>query len=434
MKNPIRLKLLIVALAIFVCLAVIKSKEASAYTFYPTFFRLQQFSFNISKLKLTGIVRIGFNTALLASRISESPKVYGDCEHEYERCVGYIDQFDDSMEYLLLQAKNACVYSGESPKEKCFGLDIEAPEPEDVTEPFVIPEPKPIQCTGPETRSCTTVTGLPGIQKARSCDTTTGEWNFGLCVAEFIPPPPPPPAPQCNADQPQCAVGYSGNYLCQNGQWVNNCYLPTCQGSAPTCQAGYTGIYVCQNSQWVSQCQKVSSCPVMDPDWRVCVMSDGRWGREYTSYCNESTGQWVWKSCNVYPALQPVCTSFTYSEWDACSMGTQGRTILTRAPYGCAGGSPVTTQSCLVKCTSFTYSDWSTCVNDSQTRQVLSASPTNCTGGDPVTQQRCTSYDCLYFTYTDWSTCVNRVQTRKVIVATPKYCTGGNPVTEQSCR
>lgn len=44
------------------------------------------------------------------------------------------------------------------------------------------------------------------------------------------------------------------------------------------------------------------------------------------------------------PAL---CATFTYSAWSVCSAaGSQTRTVLTSAPAGCIGGTPVTTQAC----------------------------------------------------------------------------------------
>jgi hypothetical protein len=42
-----------------------------------------------------------------------------------------------------------------------------------------------------------------------------------------------------------------------------------------------------------------------------------------------------------------TCTSFTYSDWSACSSsGQQTRTITSSGPTGCTGGNPIITQSC----------------------------------------------------------------------------------------
>jgi len=44
----------------------------------------------------------------------------------------------------------------------------------------------------------------------------------------------------------------------------------------------------------------------------------------------------------------PICTSFTYSVWGACSpSGTQTRTATPFSPVGCVGGSPILTQPCV---------------------------------------------------------------------------------------
>lgn len=47
------------------------------------------------------------------------------------------------------------------------------------------------------------------------------------------------------------------------------------------------------------------------------------------------------------PANPQTCTSFTYS-WGTCTNGTQTGTVTSSSPAGCTGGSPVTTQSCVV--------------------------------------------------------------------------------------
>ncbi len=389
-----------------------------------------------------------FNTLALKKTSASCEESSAVCEHEYRRCLGLVKYNDQESSEILFRLKNACINSCSEPEEcfgldlstgrvplatksgaysspACSGAQTMtcqtteglAGTKEAVTcnaltgqWNFGVCTPNPVQeCEGPDTRSCSTVLGLPGTQHG-TCNTATGQYEWGSCISglqiltcDGVAPSCPAGylgsytcsggewvnnciavQVQCSSNQPQCPVGYAGNYTCQNGQWINNCYLPTCSGTAPSCPAGYTGFYVCQNGQWVNQCQQASTCPVQDPDWRVCVMADGRWGREYTDYCNESTGQWVWRPCNVYPALQPVCTSFTYSEWNACSMGTQGRTILTRAPYGCAGGSPVTVQSCCEGAQPSCPSGWSgsyTCANNYWYPTCVPPSPEYCYRG-----------------------------------------------------
>jgi hypothetical protein len=54
----------------------------------------------------------------------------------------------------------------------------------------------------------------------------------------------------------------------------------------------------------------------------------------------------------------PVCTSWTYSDWSACSSaGIKTRTILSSDSNNCVGGSPVLEQGCLYE-PSIEYSDY----------------------------------------------------------------------------
>jgi hypothetical protein len=47
------------------------------------------------------------------------------------------------------------------------------------------------------------------------------------------------------------------------------------------------------------------------------------------------------------PNTTTTCTSFTYSEWEDCSPnGNQSRTIVSKLPANCTGGSPILTQTC----------------------------------------------------------------------------------------
>ena len=47
------------------------------------------------------------------------------------------------------------------------------------------------------------------------------------------------------------------------------------------------------------------------------------------------------------PNPPPACTSFTYSAWSTCLNGTQTRKVLSSAPAGCIGGTPLLTQTCI---------------------------------------------------------------------------------------
>jgi hypothetical protein len=93
-----------------------------------------------------------------------------------------------------------------------------------------------------------------------------------------------------------------------------------------------------------------------------------------------------------YPNLKTnsfECTRFDYSEWTACSRGTQTRTVIP----GCVGGvTPVTSQSCIDTCKSFTYSPWSACTNNIQTRTVIGTSPSVCIAGNPIISRFCADW------------------------------------------
>ena len=136
-----------------------------------------------------------------------------------------------------------------------------------------------------------------------------------------------------------------------------------------------------------------------------------------------------------------TCTSFTYSSWSTCaSNGTQTRTVLTSAPAGCTGGSPVLTQTCTYTapaCTTLVYSTWGACQpNNTQTRTVTSALPAGCDQSAAVLTQACTytAPTCTSFTYSAWGSCgLNGQQTRTVATSSPTGCTGGSPVLTQAC-
>jgi hypothetical protein len=100
----------------------------------------------------------------------------------------------------------------------------------------------------------------------------------------------------------------------------------------------------------------------------------------------ECQSNYTWGTCSS----STMCTSFIYSGWSACqSNNVQTRTIITRNPYGCTGGTPETlTRSCTYippTCT-YSYSDWSACQSNTQTRTVISKSPDGCSGTPELTK------------------------------------------------
>lgn len=324
-----------------------------------TFVKKIQFSQKFAQLvSMNKLANIRFSPKVFRVNLGNCEEAVKACQQEFDACVGNIDQFDQAGYELLEKAKIKCQNSCEPPTQTCFGLYDDAdslnPPP---------PESKPKQCDGPQSRACIADDGIKGTQIANSCNTKTGEWNFGECVPNTPLTPPKnicfekhgPGYRKCTTAGGAPGEQYASYCNTTKEEWVwKECVAlePECQGTQPSCPAGYSGGYVCQNGQWVNQCQPPqTNCPELESDWRVCQkppsgMGVGRWGREYTDYCNEQTGEWVWKTCNIYINLQPECTSFTYSEWGTCSNGKQYRTIESREPYGCAEGNPVTQQSC----------------------------------------------------------------------------------------
>ena len=158
------------------------------------------------------------------------------------------------------------------------------------------------------------------------------------------------------------------------------------------------------------------------------------------------------QSCTYVPPVV-TCTAFTYNAFTPAvcpANGQQTRTVATSSPAGCTGGSPVLTQTCTppppppVTCTSFTYSALTPAVcpaSGQQTRTVVSSAPAGCTGGTPVLTVACTPpppppVTCSSFTYTAFTPTVcpaSGQQTRTVATSSPAGCTGGSPVLTQAC-
>lgn len=120
----------------------------------------------------------------------------------------------------------------------------------------------------------------------------------------------------------------------------------------------------------------------------------------YDGPFNEITASWNSAAAVIASggAASNNCTSFTYSSYSACgSSGTQARTILTRLPANCAGGSPEPlTRACTylppaagsgnggtgstqAACLIAEYNEWpAACLNGWQYRGVKLQSPSGC--------------------------------------------------------
>jgi hypothetical protein len=66
----------------------------------------------------------------------------------------------------------------------------------------------------------------------------------------------------------------------------------------------------------------------------------GTWD-EVNCICDCPTGYHFGEtSCLIDYEVLTTCTAFTYSDWSECVSGKQTRTISTKFPTGCTGGSP----------------------------------------------------------------------------------------------
>lgn len=138
----------------------------------------------------------------------------------------------------------------------------------------------------------------------------------------------------------------------------------------------------------------------------------------------------------------PLCISWTYSEWNACSAsGQQTRSIISSSPNGCIGGSPALERGCVYipPCTtdSWQCNDWGSCSVEGKQSRTCNKTAT-CDGGvvSPQVEKACTYVIpiCSSWTYSEWSACsADGKQIRSVMSALPLGCTGGSPVAIQSC-
>ncbi len=316
---------------------------------------------NFSFLKGFSFFRIDFSqlfnselflkhsTSLMNQRDLDCTEISEACKREYRRCLGTLKDADQYADVALQRARNGCIYSCAGEPEPCFGLDLETalnPPP---------PPPPVFTCNGPQGRSCLASNGQSGTQMATSCDSSTGQWNFGECEISIQ---------TCSPEsEPFCSDGYVGSYVCENGIWVNRCKvaIPCTFSYTPWSECERTGFSTCYrrritideeppNCNWPPPIiSEACSCPNYgpcgkepDPNYRVCEQHMGlgmRYGKEILT-CNTNTKQWVYRVCNSYPATQPKCTSFTYTDWSACGSDGKGgyyqsRKVVDSDPYGC---------------------------------------------------------------------------------------------------
>jgi len=187
--------------------------------------------------------------------------------------------------------------------------------------------------------------------------------------------------------------------------------------------------------------------PCTESDWvydlspRQCPASKSQ-TKTWTQIGNCSSGisHPVSETVTCNPALEE-CDSVAYSQWGECTQnGTQNRTITYKTPEGCTPNNPTLSQSCTytpitqpTTCTSFTYSNWTACsIEGTQTRSVLTASPSGCTNGNPLTIQNCSPppEQTKTCTQSDWTQAIEPEEcptsaTQVITWTKTTDCTGG---------
>jgi len=139
-------------------------------------------------------------------------------------------------------------------------------------------------------------------------------------------------------------------------------------------------IATCAESNWTSTLNP-STCPASGQQTKT-------WTKTGTCQNGAFHPSVETVICTPVTPQSTTCTSFTYSDWSACSAsGTQTRTVTSSLPAGCVGGNSILSQACTYTqpstgstCTSVGISNWSACsASGTQTRTVTSSSPVGCT-------------------------------------------------------
>ena len=208
---------------------------------------------------------------------------------------------------------------------------------------------------------------------------------------------------------------------------VTSAYPSGCTGGTQTLSQSCTYIPPCAESNWTFTLSPTTcgSSGSQTKFWTKVGTCTG--GIEHPSY--ETI------TCN-YQA--PTCTSFSYSDWSTCnSSGVHTRTVYSSSPYGCAGGNPVTSETCtyIPTCTDANWTSTltpPTCPTSGyQTRTWTKVG--ECTYGvyHYATESNYCNYQtptCTGWTYSDWTPCNSSgTQTRTTSSPTPTGCTGGTP-------
>ncbi len=139
------------------------------------------------------------------------------------------------------------------------------------------------------------------------------------------------------------SFGYSSWGPCSsNGvqaRTATSYYPAGCTGGAPILYQSCSYNSYCTENNWTSTLNP-TTCPAPGQQTRI-------WTK--VGVCQNGTSHPATETITCTPPTTPVatCTSFNYSDWGACSTsGTQTRSVTASFPSGCAGGSPVYSQTC----------------------------------------------------------------------------------------
>ena len=95
------------------------------------------------------------------------------------------------------------------------------------------------------------------------------------------------------------------------------------------------------NPEWLSV-RKFAPSSGVD----IWCCGDGTQGVNGGGVCDVANNNENCVNCASDCGTCATCTSFVYSGWSECYLGTQTRTVVSSTPIPCTGGSPVLSQTC----------------------------------------------------------------------------------------
>ncbi len=158
---------------------------------------------------------------------------------------------------------------------------------------------------------------------ANSAETCGGSWRNSVYSAS-APPPPAPSYVGCYTDTatralPERLLSFDAT-------------VESCVAGAKTAGLSYAGL------QYGRECWGGNTLG-------YTAVSDAECDMPCAANSAETCGG-TWHN-SIYSTAAVTCTSFTYSDWGPCQPDkTQTRTVLSQAPAGCTGGTPVLTRPC----------------------------------------------------------------------------------------